>query len=88
MRSQFFLGYTIGGEEFVIESERWPAVPEDLEFAKNFMIVAEQLLLDGKIKPHPADVRHGIENILSGMQEMKEGKHSGVKLVYRIGSSD
>lgn len=86
MRNDFFLGYTLGGEEFEIEGQVWPAVPEDFELGKKFMSVAEKLLEEGKIRPHPVDARVGIETILGGMQEMKDGKHSGVKLVYRIGT--
>ncbi len=85
VRNIFFLGYTALNEEFEIEGEVWPAVPEDFELAKNFCDLAEKLLEQGKIKPHPASVRRGIEGILEGMQELKEGKVSGVKLVYRIG---
>ncbi|KAG0650013.1 ACT-toxin biosynthesis S2 [Hyphodiscus hymeniophilus] len=86
VKNVFFLGYTLGGEVFEIEGEVWPAVPDDFELSKKFVTLTEKLLEQGKIKPHPADVRDGIENILDGMQEMKDGKHSGVKLVYRIGT--
>jgi hypothetical protein len=88
VRNDFFLGYTLGGEEFEIEGQVWPAVPEDFELGKKFMSIAEKLLEQGNIQPHPADIRVGIENILGGMQEMKDGKHSGVKLVYRIGTAE
>ena len=88
VRNVFFLGYTIGGEVFEIEGQVWDTVPEDYELGKKFIALAEKLLEDGKIRPHPADVRVGIEGILDGMQEMKDGKHSGVKLVYRIGVAE
>jgi hypothetical protein len=88
VRSVFFLGYTIGGEPFEIEGEVWDAVPEDFELAKRFFALTEELLEEGKVRPHPADVRVGMEGILGGMQEMKDGKHSGVKLVYRVGTAE
>jgi len=44
----------------------------------------EKLLEQGVIKPHSASVRTGIKGILDGMQEIKEGKVSGQKPVYRI----
>jgi hypothetical protein len=84
VRHIFFLGYTVSGEAFEIEGETWPAVPEDFELMKRFAVVAEKLLKARLVKPHPAKVREGLENILDGVQESKEGKVSGVKLVYRI----
>ena len=87
VRNIFFLGYTMSGELFEIEGQVWDAVPEDAELGKRFVALAEKLLQEGKIRPHPADVRVGIEGILDGMQEMKDGKVSGVKLVYRIGTA-
>jgi hypothetical protein len=83
--SIFFLGYSASGEKFDCEGESYDASPEDHEFAKEFIVLAEKLLLDGIIKPHPKDVRVGIEGILDGMQEIEDGKVSGVKLVYTIG---
>lgn len=88
VRNVFFLGYTIGGEIFEIEGQVFDAVPEDAELGKKFIALAEELLKEGKIRPHPVDVRVGIENILDGMQEMKDGKVSGVKLVYKIGTAE
>lgn len=84
VRNIFYLGYTLLGEEFEIEGEVWPVVPEDYELAKAFTTLVETLLEQGKIKPHPADVRYGLENIPKGMQELKDGKVSGVKVVYVI----
>lgn len=84
VRHIFFLAYTVWGEDFEIEGEVWPAVPEDFELMKKFAVLTEKLLEAELLKPHPAKVRDGLENILGGMQESKEGKVSGVKLVYRI----
>lgn len=81
----FFLGYTLMGEAFEIEGTLWPAVPQDYERGKKFAGIVDRLLEKGLLKPHPADVRVGFEGILDGMQEYKEGKVSGKKLVYRIG---
>ena len=84
----FFLGYTVTGEAFEIEGERWDAVPEDYELAKKFYSLTEKLLEQGKLKTHVAEVRDGgLRGILQGMEDLKKGKVSGVKLVYRIGDS-
>ena len=86
VKNIFFLGYTVAGEAFEIEGERWEAVPEDFELAKKMLVLAEGLVGEGGVKAHPARVMEGgLEGILGGMQMWKEGKVSGVKLVYRIG---
>ncbi|KAI9729631.1 MAG: hypothetical protein M1818_008478 [Claussenomyces sp. TS43310] len=85
VKSIFFLGHTIRGEAFEYEGETWPAVPEDYELGKKFFALTEKLLAMGKIQSHPAEVRSGgLGKILDGMQDMKEGRISGVKLVYRV----
>jgi hypothetical protein len=41
------------------------------------------------IKGHPASARESdLSGILDGMQELTEGKVSGVKLVYRVGAAE
>ncbi|KAN0117172.1 putative zinc-binding oxidoreductase ToxD [Hyaloscypha variabilis] len=81
----FFLGYTISGEAFEIEGERWEACEEDFELAKRMMSIAEGLVGEGLVKAHPARVMDGgLEGILGGMQAVKEGV-SGVKVVFRVG---
>jgi hypothetical protein len=85
----FFLGYTARGEAFEIEGELWSAVPEDYELGKKFFALAEKLLEQRMIKGHPATVRESdLSGILDGMQELTEGKVSGVKLVYRVGEAE
>ena len=62
-----------------------PAKEEDARFANMFVGVAEGLLREGKIKGHPASVRKGgLGGVLEGLQEMRDGKVSGEKLVYRV----
>lgn len=84
VRNVFFLWYTVTGEAFEIEGGHWPAVPEDFELMKKFVVLTEKLLEQGLLKTHPAKVRDGLEGILDGMQEVKEGKVSGAKLIYRV----
>jgi hypothetical protein len=88
VKNVFFLGYTIMGEAFEIEGERWDAVPEDFELAKGFMVLCEKLLEKGAIRGHPVRIGEGgLEGVLEGMRELKEGRVSGVKLVYRVGEA-
>ncbi|KAH7403437.1 putative zinc-binding oxidoreductase ToxD [Cadophora sp. MPI-SDFR-AT-0126] len=85
----FFLAYTVSGEEFEMEGEVWPASKEDNLLARRFVGVCDELLREGRIKTHPVSKREGgLEGILGGMMEMKEGKISGQKLVYRINDEE
>jgi hypothetical protein len=80
------LGYTIFGEAFKFgRGTEYPAIPSDFEFGRNWVPIAEKLLLDGKWKPHRADVRSGgLDGILDGLEDLKNGKVSGHKVVYRV----
>ena len=54
-------------------------------FAKMFWSLAETLLKEKKIKVHPVDIRpEGLRGVLEGLDQMRKGKVSGKKLVYRI----
>jgi len=76
------LAYTAFGEHF---SAQYPANEADYEFGARFWAVSEDLINSGKIKPHPVEVREGgLEGIPQGLQDLKDGKVSGVKLVYKI----
>lgn len=89
IRSIFFLGYNVSGETYIFEGETYSASPEDFAFGKNFTAVAEKLWLEGKWKTHPNRVRPGgLVGVLAGMQEVKEGKVSGEKLVYRVDETE
>lgn len=81
VKASFTLGYTALGEHF---SEKVPANQTDYEFGAKFWKIAEGLLNSGKIKPHPAEVRKGLEGVPQGLQDLKNGKVSGVKLVFTV----
>jgi hypothetical protein len=85
VQSVFFLGYSISGEAYIFEGEHYEAQPEDFAFGTKFVDVAEKLWAEGRWKPHPQRVGGGgLLGAISGMQEMREGKVSGEKLVYRV----
>ena len=79
------LGYTAIGEEISFPGRKIPAKKEDLQFMTMFTGIAQELLAEGKIKPHPVGLRQGgLKGVLDGLQDMREGKVSGEKLVYRV----
>ncbi|KAJ4335719.1 hypothetical protein N0V95_008822 [Ascochyta clinopodiicola] len=73
--------YTMIGEAF---NEKVPAKPEDYEFGVKFWKAAEELFNSGKVKAHPTLVRDGLEGVPQGLNDLKDGKVSGKKLVYRV----
>lgn len=78
-------GYTVFGESFDKLGEHVAAKPEDFEHAKMFWGVTERLVRDGKIKPHPVRVgKDGLLGVFDGLNQGREGRISGTKLVYRI----
>lgn len=82
------LGYTAFGYEFTYRgSIVMPAKPEDREFAAKFWELSRQLLADGKVKVARIAVDQGgkgLEGVLKGLDDLKQGKVSGTKLVYKI----
>lgn len=78
------LGYTVVGEAFEFGPTKFPAKPEDFEFGVMFWNLSEKLFADGKVKVHRPEVREGLENVFGGLSDLKEGRVSGKKLVYKI----
>jgi hypothetical protein len=79
------LAYSALGEPFEKGSVKSEGEAKDFEFqAKTWIPVVEKLLAEGKIKVHKPRVQSGIENILDGLDELRNNKVSGEKLVYRL----
>ncbi|KIW38808.1 uncharacterized protein PV06_08647 [Exophiala oligosperma] len=79
------LMYSVFGEPFEKRGNNFPASPEDFAFTKRFMAITEELLAQGQLRPHAALVgKDGLEGVLKGMKDMKDGKVSGQKLVYLV----
>jgi NADPH:quinone reductase-like Zn-dependent oxidoreductase len=83
---QFFtLAYNAPGEEYTKFGRDWPAKPEEFDFIRKFIPTVERLLNERKLKPHKAEIRSGgLEGIIDGLEDYKNGKVSAAKLVYRI----
>ena len=84
--SKTILCYTATGEHIKKSSFfETPGIPEDLEFAKMFWRVTSELFAASRLRVTPPKIgKDGLGGALKGMKEMKEGKVSGVKLVYRV----
>lgn len=81
VKVNFTLAYTAIGEKY---SDSIPKSEADYEFGARFWKVAEGLINEGKIKAHPTEVRKGLEGVPQGLLDLKDGKVSGVKLVYTV----
>lgn len=76
---------TVFGEAHDKLGEHVPAKPEDFEFTKKFWQISQKLLATGKLRPHPIRLgKNGLDGVFDGMQQAREGKVSGEKLVYRV----
>ena len=78
-------GYNVFGEAFDKLGEHVDAKPEDFEHGKMFWLLTEDLISTGRLKPQPTKVeKDGLVGVFDGLQQSREGKVSGVKLIYRI----
>ncbi|KFX86689.1 hypothetical protein V490_08935 [Pseudogymnoascus sp. VKM F-3557] len=68
---------------FLFQGQVMEAPLERFSSAVKFAELAERLLAEGKIKMHPKEVRAGgLARVLDGLQELKDKKVRGKKLVY------
>ena len=80
--------YTAIGNEFVLKGNKIPAMPDHYDLMTRFFILTGELVATGKLRPARFTVSEsGIDGILDGLQELRNGKVSGTKLVYKIASS-
>jgi hypothetical protein len=81
VKTNFTFAYTALGEKY---NDSVQASRSDYEFGVKFWKVSEDLINSGKIKTHPVEVRKGLAGVPQGLQDLKDGKVSGVKLVYTV----
>lgn len=86
IKSDWVLGFNLCGEKFEMMDMKFPARIDLYRWYTDIFGPIVQSLVDkGGIKPHPISVREGgLHGVLEGLQEMREWKISGQKLVYRI----
>lgn len=80
--NRWTLAYTALGEAFMFGPIPFPAKPENGEFIERFWSMAEGLVAEGKVQPHPPRIwPGGLKGALDGLKLMREGRVSGEKLV-------
>ncbi|KAF5541301.1 zinc-binding oxidoreductase [Fusarium mexicanum] len=77
--------HTTFGRAFNFGGQHMPASKDDYEFGKLFYGLAEQLIAQGRIQPHPGRVGGGgLKGVIDGLAELEAGKVQGEKLVYNV----
>lgn len=81
------LGYDAFGEEYDFGLVAREVKPGELEHARKFWDLAQGLLEDGRLKTVKPTVNRGgegLEGVLKGLDELRNGRVSGEKLVYTL----
>jgi len=78
------LMYTLFGHEFKFGPNKIPASESDRAFGVEVNQRTPELIKKYGIKSNPIVIKGGMETIKDGFEEMKAGKVSGKKLVYKI----
>ncbi|ATY65193.1 zinc-binding oxidoreductase [Cordyceps militaris] len=85
VEAKYQLGYTVFGESFERGTYVFPASQEDVIFATAFWERTAKLLEEKKLQPIKATVNQGgegLEGVIAGLEDLRQGKVSGTKLVY------
>lgn len=87
VRTAYTWAYFATGETFEKLGKVFPGRAEDYLFAKTFMKVAEDLVAAGKVNPVDYTLRMGdLSALSSGLDDLRNGRVSGTKLVYQVAS--
>ncbi|KAL4971338.1 chaperonin 10-like protein [Aspergillus desertorum] len=81
----FTMAYTALGESFQKWDNFYPGRKEDARFIGDFMNLTSKLLEKKMIRAHPVEVGSGgLEGVLGGLERLRRGEVSGLKLVYTV----
>ena len=80
----FTRGNTPLGEASTFMGQTIPADMAAFEQGKKFLVLAEKLIAEKKITPPPIEIGDGFEEVLGGINSLRQWRVSGTKLVYRI----
>lgn len=85
VKAGFTLAYTALGESFQKWDNYYPGSPKNARFTGDFMKLTSALLDAKMIQSHPAEVQYGgLTDVLQGLDCLRKGGVSGVKLVYTL----
>ena len=80
-----FSSFASFGQRFTLGPYDLPDSPEDYAWAKAWWRTVSRLVAEGKLKPHRPLVREGgLQGVLDGIQDIRDLKIRGHKLVYRM----
>lgn len=66
---------------------RREAKPKDRDFGESWVQLAQKLLDDGAITPHPHEKKAGgLAGVIGGIDQVRKGVGSGSKLVFEVAS--
>lgn len=85
--SSWTFAYFVFGEKFTKGRGTFEARPEDMKFGQMFWDLSRDLLASGKLKVPRQEVNRGgkgLEGVLKGLDELRQDKVSGVKLIYTL----
>ncbi|KAH7359266.1 chaperonin 10-like protein [Plectosphaerella cucumerina] len=81
------LAHSTQGEPYVYEGQYFGVVPSDYAHHREFVVLAEKLFAEGKIRAPRIFLNrggNGLEGILHGLKELESGDVRGGKLVYTV----
>ncbi|KAJ5794144.1 Polyketide synthase enoylreductase [Penicillium paradoxum] len=83
--SHVSMAYDLLGEPYRMGAQETSPDNTNFEFGAKWWELAQQLLHDRRIHPHPYQVKPGgLAGALAGLQTLREGKVRACKLVYRV----
>jgi len=74
--------YTLFGKDVTVYGVHLDASAEDYAFSKKTYALLEQLLAEKKLQPLKVEVLGGLEKVSEGLDMLRQGKASAVKLAY------
>ncbi|KAI0863261.1 GroES-like protein [Xylaria cubensis] len=83
----FTLGYDAFGDEFPRFGTQYVPDPEEVRFAGMFWDITQELLASGRLTPLKPEVNRfgsGLEGVIHGLDELRNDRVSGTKLVYTL----
>ncbi|KAJ5155943.1 hypothetical protein N7492_008746 [Penicillium capsulatum] len=87
--SHVSMAYDLLGEPYRMGKQEITPDAKNLEFGIQWWDLAQKLLEERRILPHPYQVKpDGLAGVISGLQMLREGKVRASKLVYRLDETE